>query len=64
MKLFVLIPAYNEENEIQKTILSIPKKIRGAEEITILAVDDGSTDKTVELALNAGADKTTLSSSP
>jgi len=57
MKLFVLVPAYNEEKEIQKTILSIPKKIRGVEEITILVVDDGSTDKTVELALNAGANK-------
>ena len=57
MKLFVLVPAYNEEKEIQRTILSIPKKIRGVEEITILVVDDGSTDKTVELALNAGANK-------
>jgi len=57
MRLFVIIPAYNEEKRIQKTVLSIPRKIIGVKEVSVLVVDDGSTDKTVELALNAGADK-------
>jgi len=57
MKLLVVIPAYNEEENIQKVVMSIPRKILGVNELSILVVDDGSTDKTAELALNAGADK-------
>jgi len=57
MKLIVLIPAYNEESSIEKTILSIPRKIRGIDNIDILVVNDGSADKTADLALNAGANK-------
>jgi len=57
MKLVVVIPAYNEEERIQKTVMSIPRKMSGVNEVSILVVDDGSTDKTAELALNAGADK-------
>lgn len=55
MKLVVVIPAYDEEKNIEKTILSIPKKISGINKIEILVVNDGSTDKTVDLAYNAGA---------
>jgi len=57
MKLIILIPAYNEEENIEKTILSIPRKIFGIDKVEVLVVNDGSTDKTVELAMNAGADK-------
>ena len=57
MKLVILIPAYNEEENIQKVILSIPRKINGIDEIQVMVIDDGSTDNTVELALNAGAEK-------
>jgi len=57
MKLVVLIPAYNEEADIEKTILNIPRKIFGIDKIEVVVVNDGSTDKTEELAFNAGADK-------
>lgn len=50
MKLFVQIPCLNEEKTLGIVIDSIPKKIKGIEEIEILVVDDGSTDKTVEVA--------------
>lgn len=49
--------AYNEEELIGKTILRIPKKIPRIDKVEILVVNDGSIDKTVEIAMNAGADK-------
>jgi len=55
--LVVLMPAYNEEANIEKAVLSIPRKIMGIKKVQVLVVDDGSTDKTAELALNGGADK-------
>jgi len=57
MKLVVLIPAYNEEANIEKAILSIPRRIVGVDEVKILVVNDGSEDKTVEMAMNGCADK-------
>jgi len=49
--------AYNEENRISDAILKIPRKIIGVDKVEVLVVNDGSTDKTVEMAMNAGADK-------
>ena len=57
MKLVVLIPAYNEEENIERVILGIPRKISGIDEVCVLVINDGSSDKTEELALNGGADK-------
>lgn len=57
MKLVVLIPAYNEEKLIEKTIQKIPRNIPGAKEVKILVINDGSTDNTVDMAMNGGADK-------
>lgn len=55
MKLVVLIPAFNEEENIEKTIQSIPKKILGVDEVKVLVVNDGSTDRTMDMAMNGGA---------
>jgi len=49
MKLVVLIPAYNEESNIEKVIQNIPRKIIGIDEVKILVVNDGSTDRTIDL---------------
>ena len=50
MKLIIQIPCYNEENYLAETVLALPKSIEGIDEIETLVVDDGSIDKTVEVA--------------
>jgi len=57
VKLVILIPAYNEEKKIEKTVLDIPREMAGIDEVKILVVDDGSTDQTKNLADKSGADK-------
>ena len=50
VKLFVQIPCLNEENTLASVLDSIPREIDGIDEIEILVIDDGSTDRTVEVA--------------
>lgn len=57
MKLIITIPAYNEEQSIGEVIKEIPMKIEGIDQIEILVINDGSTDKTVDEALKSGATK-------
>lgn len=57
MKLVVLIPAYNEQSNISQTVMSIPRKILGIEKVEVLVVNDGSSDSTIDYAMNGGADK-------
>jgi glycosyltransferase involved in cell wall biosynthesis len=54
MKLVIFIPCLNEETTLPPTLKTIPKKIPGIDEIEVLIVDDGSTDKTVEIAKEFG----------
>lgn len=55
MKLVITIPAYNEEKTLSKVISEIPRKINGVNKIEVLVINDGSTDKTVQVAKKAGA---------
>ncbi len=54
MKLVVQIPCLNEEKTLPLVLESIPKKIKGINEIVVLIIDDGSTDKTIEVAKHYG----------
>lgn len=56
MKLIVQIPCLNEEATLARTIADIPRRIDGVDAVEVLVVDDGSTDRTVEVARAAGAD--------
>lgn len=56
MKLIVQIPCLNEESTLPITIKDIPRQIEGIDEIEILIIDDGSTDRTVEIAKKLGVD--------
>jgi glycosyltransferase involved in cell wall biosynthesis len=54
MKLIIQIPCLNEEATLPATIADLPCRIDGIDEIELLVVDDGSTDRTVEVARENG----------
>ena len=50
MKLVIQIPCLNEEVTLPLTLADLPKQLPGVDEIEILIIDDGSTDRTSEVA--------------
>lgn len=56
MKLIVQIPCYNEETTLAETVRDIPRNIPGIDTVEILVIDDGCSDRTIEIARQAGVD--------
>lgn len=56
MKLVIQIPCYNEESSLPVTLKALPKKIDGIDEIEVLIIDDGSNDKTIDVAKEFGVE--------
>lgn len=56
MKLIVQIPCYNEEHTLPATVADIPRSIPGIDKVEILIIDDGSSDRTIEVAREIGVD--------
>lgn len=56
MKLVVNLPAFNEEEKLGQTIKRIPRTFKGIDEVFVQVIDDGSKDKTAQVAKDAGAD--------
>lgn len=54
MKLIIQIPCYNEEKTLSLVLKNIPRTIKGIDTIETQIINDGSTDKTVEVARNLG----------
>lgn len=54
MKLVIQIPCYNEEQALPVTLGALPESIEGIDEIEILIINDGSTDRTVDVAKSLG----------
>ncbi len=54
MKLIIQIPCYNEEKTLPLTFIDLPKTIKGIDNIETLIIDDGSIDRTVEIAQALG----------
>src|ERR1700710_2059311 len=56
MKLIIQIPCLNEEATLPATIADLPRQLDGIDTIELLVIDDGSTDRTVEVARAAGVE--------
>jgi glycosyltransferase involved in cell wall biosynthesis len=56
MKLIIQIPCLNEEQTLPVTLRDLPGQIQGIDEIETLVINDGSTDRTVEVAKESGVD--------
>jgi glycosyltransferase involved in cell wall biosynthesis len=54
VKLIIQIPCLNEEETLPATIADLPERVDGVDEIELLVIDDGSTDRTVEVARSLG----------
>ena len=50
MKVIIQIPCYNEEATLPRTVRDLPRELPGVDEVEILVVDDGSGDRTREVA--------------
>ena len=55
MKLVIQIPAWNEEAHLPAALQALPQAVDGFDQIEVMVVDDGSTDRTAEVARAHGA---------
>jgi glycosyltransferase involved in cell wall biosynthesis len=56
MKLIIQIPCFNEERALPVTLRDLPREVAGFDDVEWLIVDDGSTDRTVDVAREHGVD--------
>lgn len=56
MKLIIQIPCYNEAETLAIALKELPKNVSGFDKVEWLIVNDGSTDKTIEVAKDNGVD--------
>lgn len=54
MKLIIQIPCYNESDTLPQTVRDLPSQIEGVSVIEYLVIDDGSSDRTAEIARELG----------
>ena len=54
VRLIIQIPCYNEADTLPLTLADLPRELPGVDTIEYLVIDDGSTDRTVEVARQLG----------
>jgi glycosyltransferase involved in cell wall biosynthesis len=55
-KLIIQIPCFNEEETLPLTVADLPRQVPGVDVVEWLVVDDGSSDRTCEVARELGVD--------
>jgi glycosyltransferase involved in cell wall biosynthesis len=56
MKLVIQIPCYDEEQTLPLTLADLPREVDGFDTVEWLVIDDGSADRTIEVARAHGVD--------
>ena len=56
VKLIIQIPCFNEAETLPLTVADLPREVPGVDVVEWLVIDDGSTDRTVEVAHELGVD--------
>jgi glycosyltransferase involved in cell wall biosynthesis len=56
MKLIIQIPCLNEEATLPATLADLPREVPGVDVVEWLIIDDGSTDRTIDVARENGVD--------
>ena len=56
MKLIIQIPCYNEADTLPIVLRELPRQVDGFEKVEWLVINDGSTDRTFEVAKEHGVD--------
>src|SRR3954452_4279731 len=56
MKLIIQIPCKDEEEALPVTLADLPRELPGFDSVEWLVIDDGSTDRTVDVARANGVD--------
>ncbi len=56
MKVIIQIPCYNEEQTLAVALQELPRSLPGVDSVEWLVVNDGSTDRTSEVARSCGVD--------
>lgn len=54
MKLVIQLPCFNEEKTLPDAFRGLPREVPGFDEVEYLVIDDGSTDRTSEIARHLG----------
>ena len=55
-KLIIQIPCRNEAETLGVTLADLPREVPGVDQVEWLIIDDGCTDRTVDVALEGGVD--------
>jgi glycosyltransferase involved in cell wall biosynthesis len=56
VKLVIQIPCFNEEETLPATLADLPRAVPGFDVVEWLVIDDGSSDRTAEVAAELGVD--------
>ncbi|MEO6317431.1 MAG: glycosyltransferase family 2 protein [Acidimicrobiales bacterium] len=56
MKLIIQMPCLNEEEQLPTSMGALPREVDGFDSVEWLIIDDGSTDRTIDVARELGVD--------